>query len=432
MIKKIQIVNALNYWWLRICPLVNKYQPMVLRLWAYIEAVAGRAFVLSDHSSLRASRILLRMATAFMLVFFLWAMFFEIDQVVHTQGQVVASSHSQIIQAADAGVLVKRYVQEGDEVRAGQVLAELEKERAFASVTESQGKVMALRMNVMRLQAELAGIPLVYDDSVQQNFPTLFETQINLHKQRTGAINEQLRVLKGNVRLAQEELDMNIPLEQMGDISKADVIRLKRALNEARNQYATTKNKYLQDTSTELNKAQEDLNSQEQILAERRQLLQHTDIVAPAAGIVKSIRVTTIGGVLRQGDEIMQILPTESDLVIDAKVKPSDMAYIRNGDTAQVKLDAYDYSIFGTMPGKVIYISPDTLQEDTKSGSIPYYRIKVAISQNEIRAHSGKADGIEVRPGMTATVDVQTGKRSVLSYLVKPLTKTLSESLGER
>lgn len=224
---------------------------------------------------------------------------------------------------------------------------------------------------------------------------------------------------------------MNQPLEKMGDISKADILRLKRTVNEARNQYAGTKNKYLQDASAELNKAQEDLNSQEQTMADREQLLEHTDIIAPATGIVKSVRITTLGGVVRQGDEILQILPTESDLVVEAKIKPADMANIKAGLPAKVKLDAYDYAIFGTMSGRVTYVSADTLQEDSKAGPMTYYRVKVAITEKDFK-QSERVSDIEVRPGMTATVDIQTGKRSVLSYLTKPLTKTFTEAFGER
>lgn len=417
--------------WQKAQPTIEKHRPQAEALWARIEAVAAKTFALTDHSSLRNVRILFRMSIAFLVLFFLWASFFKIDQVVHAQGQVIASSRTQVVQAADGGVLVDMKVQEGDEVEAGQIIAVLEKERVLASFTESQGKVMALRMNVARLQAEIGDQPLVFDPAIQKNYPTLYETQMNLYKQRTKAIDDQLAVLKDNVNLAQQELNMNQPLEKMGDISKADILKLKRTVNEARNQYASTKNKYLQDASAELNKAQEDLNSQEQTLADREQLLEHTDIVAPATGIVKSIKVTTLGGVVRQGDEILQILPTESDLVIEAKLKPADMANIKVGETAKVKLDAYDYAIFGTMSGTVTYVSADTLQEDTKTGPMTYYRVKVAITEKDFKK-SQRVNDIEVRPGMTATVDIQTGKRSVLSYLVKPLTKTFNEAFGER
>lgn len=417
--------------WKKMQPKIEQHRPGAEKAWAHIEAVAAKTFALTDHSSLRNVRILFRASIAFLIVFFVWASFFKIDQVVHAQGQVIASSRTQIVQAADGGVLVEMKVQEGDEVKAGEIIAVLEKERVLASYTESQGKVMALRMTVARLQAEIADQPLVFDPTIQKNYPTLYETQMNLYKQRTKAIDDQLVVLKDNVKLAQEELAMNQPLEKMGDISKADILRLKRTVNEARNQYASTKNKYLQDASAELNKAQEDLNAQEQTMADREQLLEHTDIIAPATGIVKSVKVTTLGGVVRQGDEILQILPTESDLVVEAKVKPADMANIKAGLPAKVKLDAYDYAIFGSMNGTVTYVSADTLQEDTKTGPVTYYRVKVAISEKDFKG-SQRIEDIEVRPGMTATVDIQSGKRSVLSYLLKPVTKTFTEAFGER
>lgn len=417
--------------WEKAQPTIAKYQPGAERLWAKIEAVAARTFALTDHSSLRNVRILFRASIAFLVLFFLWATFFKIDQVVHAQGQVIASSRTQIVQAADGGVLVDMKVQEGDEVKAGEIIAVLEKERVLASYTESQGKVMALRMTVARLQAEITDQALVYDEAIRKSYPTLYETQMNLYKQRTKALDDQLVVLKDNVQLAQQELNMNLPLEKMGDISKADILRLKRTVNEARNQYASTRNKYLQDASAELNKAQEDLNAQEQTMADREQLLEHTDIIAPATGIVKSVKVTTLGGVIRQGDEILQILPTESDLIVEAKIKPADMANIKAGLPAKVKLDAYDYAIFGTMSGKVTYVSADTLQEDTKTGPMTYYRVKVAIAEKDFKG-SQRIEDIEVRPGMTATVDIQTGRRSILSYLLKPVTKTFTEAFGER
>lgn len=381
-------------------------------------------------SDIRAPRILLWVFVSTLVVFMLWAVLSEIDQVVHAQGQVIASSRTQIIQAADGGVLVDMKVQEGDQVKAGQIIAVLEKERAQAAFADSQGKVMALRMTVARLQAEIADKPLVYREALKGKYPHLVEAQMNLFKQRRKAIEDQRAVLEDNVRLAVHELQMNEPLEKSGDISKADILRLKRAVNEAKNQFAGTTNKYLQDASAELNKAQEDLNTQEQALADREQLLEHTDILAPATGIVKSVKITTLGGVVRQGDEILQILPTDSDLIVEAKVKPADMSNINVGLPVKVKLDAYDYSIFGSMTGRVTYVSADALTEDTKTGPVTYYRVKLAITDKDYLGQ--KSQEIEVRPGMTATVDIQTGKRSVLSFLTKPLTKTFGGALGEK
>jgi len=383
-----------------------------------------------NQSNIHRPRVLLRISIMLFSVLIAWAWYFEIDQIVHATGQVIASARSQIVQAADGGVLLEMRVQEGDVVKQGQIIATLEKERAQASYSESYGKVVALRLTVARLQAEISSKDFVPDPKVAKVYPELVQNQVNLYRQRRSGLQEQLKVLNDNIRLAEEELNMNLPLEKLGDISQTDIIRLKRAVNDAKNLSYSSLNKYLQDASAELNKAQEDLNSNEQIAADRQQLLEHTDIIAPATGIVKSIKVTTLGGVVRQGDELLQILPTESDLVIEAKVKPADMADMRSGLESKIKLDAYDYSIFGVMKGLVSYVSADTLSEDTKNGPLTYYRIKVNISEKEFKGMM--ADMIEVRPGMTATVDIRTGRRSILSFITKPITKTVQNSFGER
>lgn len=399
------------------------------RPWSLFKTGVERCFALSDHSAIRGSRVMVRIILALLFVSILWASLFDIDQVIHAQGQVIASSRTQIVQAADGGVLAEMRVEEGDEVQMGQVIAILEKDRAMAAYTESFGKVVALRMTVARLRAELADKPLVYSTELSQRYADLVQAQMNLYQQRRAGYLEMQRVLADTLRLAEQELALNTPLLKYGDVSQADILRLRKAVNEARSSQVNHKTKYFQDASTELNKAEEDLNTQEQNLADRTELLIHTDIHAPAAGIVKNVKVTTLGAVVRQGDELLQILPTESDLVIEAKVKPVDMASLRVGLPAKVKLDAYDYSIFGAMKGIVTYVSPDTLTEETKMGQASYYRVKVNIGEAELR---DKASDIEVRPGMTATVDIRTGTRSVMSFILKPITKTLSESFGER
>lgn len=437
IVKKVRVflMNMMQVFSVRVSPslrlLDRRCRPYLIKMWLRIEAVSGRVFELSDHAELRKPRILLRILTFFLLLILFWTIFFKIDQVVHAQGQVVASAHTQIVQAADGGVLTEMRVIEGDRVEAGQVIAVLEKERALAAFGESSLKVMALRMNMARLQAEVSQTSLNYEDSIREEYPALYETQMNLYRRRTRAIQDQLTVLRDNVKLASQELGMNEPLEKFGDISKVDVLRLKRAVNEAQNLYVSAKNKYLQDTSAELNKAQEDLSTQEQVLSDRKQLLDHTNIISPSTGIVKSIRVTTLGGVLRQGDEVLQILPTNSDLVIEAKVRPSDIAEVRIGMPAKVKLDAYDYAIFGAMSGIVSYVSADSLVEDSKAGPTTYYRVKVSIPSRDSQKRN-QINDIEIRPGMTASVDLKSGNRSIFSFLVKPITKTFSEAFGER
>ena len=193
---------------------------------------------------------------------------------------------------------------------------------------------------------------------------------------------------------------------------------------------AWTRNKFLQDAQTELTKVREDLSSQEQVLRERSSLLAHTELRAPREGIVKSIRVNTIGGVLRAGESVMELLPTDGELIAEVKVTPTDIGFLRVGLPATLKIDAFDYSIYGSLTGEVIYISSDTLSEETRNGAVPYYRINVRIGKPD--AKNPRAREIKITPGMTASVDIRSASRSVLNYLLKPVHKTLDESLKER
>jgi adhesin transport system membrane fusion protein len=407
----------------------TKFKQLMAYIWSGFVKMIELFLDYADHSVMRGPRIIIWVSLLFFTTFVIWASLFQINQVVNAQGQIIANSRTQVIQAADVGVLTELRVAEGDSVEQGQVIAVLEKDRADASYTESYGKYLALKLTTARLRAEIAGHDFFYDSSLYKNYPDIVETQKNLFRRKTEGYQEQLNVLKDNLVLSEEELNLNLPLEKLGDISKADILRLKRAVNESKTNLSNLRNKYLMDASAELNKAEEDLNTQEQVMTDRQQLLSHTDIVSPTKGIVKNVRVTTIGGVLRQGDELMQILPTDSNLVVEAKVKPADMALIKVGLPAKVKLDAFDYSIFGSLQGEVSYVSSDSLIEDSRAGPMTYYRIKVTIDEKSL--HENK-NNIELLPGMTTTVDIKTRDRTIMSYILKPITKTLSQSLKER
>lgn len=229
--------------------------------------------------------------------------------------------------------------------------------------------------------------------------------------------------------LARQELSMNEPLLKYGDVSQADVISLSRQVADIEAQINNKRNKYFEEAQAEMTKAQEELDTEVEQLRDRMQVLEEKRLLSPTEGKINNINVTTIGGVVKPGETIMRILPTSSDLVIDAKVSPADIAYVQEGQDATVKLDAYDYSIFGAMTGTVNYISPDTLIEQTPNGEEPYYRVLIVITGAEFEGREAK---IVIKPGMTASVDIKAMERTVLSYLTKPITKTLSEGLGER
>ncbi len=381
-----------------------------------------------EHGVSRASRLLLWASIATVTGFLLWANWAELDKITRASGQVIVSSRNQVIQAPDGGVLEKMLVREGDTVKRGQVLFRFDQTRAGAGAQESLAKAAALRAAVARLRAEVFGGEPRFTGL--SGFPELRANQLALFKRRQSAIQDEIAALESSLALVKSELDMNLPLLKSGDVSRAEVLKLQRQVADVQGQITNRRNKYFQDAQTELAKAQEDLESVEQILAQRREQLAYTEVRAPMDGVVRNVRLTTQGGVARPGDEILQIVPLEDDLIIEAKVRPADIAFIKPGLPATVKLDAYDYSIYGSLQGTVSYISADTLNEETRSGDMTYYRVQIKTRDRNLSSRN--KERIDIQPGMTATVEIKTGRQTVLRYLTKPITKTLDESLGER
>lgn len=363
-------------------------------------------------------------------VFIAWAAFFEIDQIVRAQGQVIASSRSQIIQAVDGGVLAELKVHEGQSVQAGELLAVLEKNRAEAGYRESRDKVAAIQAALAQARAEVGGEPPAFGRELD-SWPGLVAARQALYQQRKQALDEELASLDRALRLAHEELAMSEALFKTGDVSRYDVMRAQRQVVDLEGQRAARRNKYLQEAQGEKARLEEELATHRNQLSERGSVLEHTDLTAPVAGIVSSLKVTTIGGVLRPGDELMQIAPSGDSLVVEGKVSPADIGLLRVGLPASVKLDAFDYTLYGVLRGELSHISPDTLTEPGPAGrEQTYYRVYVRIAGGGFQGK--RAQEVTVMPGMTASLDIRTGSRTVFSYLVKPVVKTFGEALSER
>jgi adhesin transport system membrane fusion protein len=383
----------------------------------------------SHSPALTRARWMLRIAMGGIVMLVIWSAFGEIDQVTRAQGQVIAVARTQSIQASDGGVVSEIHVKEGETVKQGQLLVTLEKGRAQAAVDDSRAKVAALKITLARLKAEVYGQSLKFDPELEA-YGEYIANQRDLYHKRKSAIDQDVAALNEMLGLARQELDMNKDLAKTGDVSKADLLRLQRSVADIQAQINNKRNKYFQEAVAEMTKAQEDLNTQQEQLQDRSQLLEHTELVAPANGVVKNIKVTTLGGVVRAGDLVLEILPI-GDLVVEAKITPADIANVKPNQEAIVKLDAYDYAIYGTLKGHVSYLSPDTLLDETRQqGVIPYYRVQIVLDEKQF--HGKKAEVIDVRPGMTATVEIKAQERTILSYLTKPVTKTISESMGER
>jgi adhesin transport system membrane fusion protein len=380
------------------------------------------------HAPLR-SRWSLRVMVVGLLLLLIWSAVGMIDQVTRAQAQIIAAERTQLVQSPDGGVLTQLHVKEGDVVKAGQLLATLQKERAAAAVSDSSAKVAALRITLARLHAEVYGTPLVFESELL-SYVDYIRNQTDLYNKRQRAYKDDVNALENILSLAEDELRINRQLEATGDVSRAEVLRLQRSAADVRAQLAGKRNKYLQDAQAEMTKAQEELSTQVEQLRDRSQVLEHTELLAPVDGVVNNIKVNTLGGVIRAGDTVIELLPTGNNLIAEAKVPPADIAFVAVGQSASVKLDAYDSSIYGAMQGKVSYISPDVLTEDSKQGPVTYYRVRIEITNAEFKGE--KAKEIHLRPGLTATVEIKAMERTVLSYLTKPISKTFSQSMGER
>ena len=360
-----------------------------------------------------------------------WAALFEIDQTVRAQGQLIPSARTQIIQAADGGVLSRILVQEGQTVLAGQALAELESDRSSAAFDESRAKDIAMSVALIRAQAEAGEIDPNFGNKFNE-FPKFISVQQALYTQRKRSLNEELAALNDALVIAQEEMRMNEDLFKTGDTSRLEVMRAKRQIGELQGRINATRNKYLQEARTEITKLSEELSSSRYKLEERKSILSHTVLNAPVAGVVKYLKVTTIGGVLRAGDELMQISPTDGKMVIEVKVNPIDIGQLKLGLPVAIKLDAFDYSVYGSLSGTLSYLSSDTLTDQNPGGQASnYYRAQVSIDPRSPRSNPKLADVI-LKPGLTATVDIRTNARSVLKYLAKPLFKAFGGAMNER
>jgi adhesin transport system membrane fusion protein len=363
------------------------------------------------------------------LALVVWAYFGRIDQVTRAPAQLIAQGRTQLIQSSDGGVLTQLHVKEGDSVTAGQLLATLQKERAAAAVSDSNAKVAALRITLARLHAEVYNKPLQFEKD-ELKYADYIRNQTDLYNKRQTAFKDDINALASILKLAEDELKINSQLEASGDVSRAEILRLQRGVADIKAQMSSKRNKYFQDAQAEMTKAQEDLSTQSEQLKDRSQVLDHTELTAPVDAIVNNIRINTLGGVVRSGETVMELLPSGDDLIVEAKIPPSDIAFVALGQLTSIKLDAYDSSIYGSMRGEVSYISPDVLIEETKQGSASYYRVRVSVTGKEF--NGVKADAIRLRPGLTATVEIKALDRTVLSYLTKPITKALSQSMGER
>lgn len=412
---------------------------------------------------------LMSITTAACLVIFVtWAAFAIVDEVTKGDASVIPSTRIQLIQSLEGGVVSEILVHEGDTVEPDQVLVKIDNLSAETTLKERQARYNYLEGMSVRLQAEISGTALVFPDRLKKEAPEVITDQIaqyNLRRsqqsaevsvlqsqtsQRGGEVREmqaRLSQLRANLSLKQQELDMRRPLVAQGAMSKVELLRIEgevtdlkgeintiqtavpranSAVGEANQRIAESRAKVKAEAQNELAAAQAEMSSLSQILTAGTDKVKRTQLRSPVKGTVKQIKVNTVGGVIKPGEDVMEIVPMGDTLLIEAKIPPKDIAFIRPQQHASVKITAYDSSIYGSLNGVVEGISADTIQNEKGES---FYRVTIRTKETVMK-HNGK--DLPIIPGMTANVQIQTGKKSVLDYLLKPIMKARQDAMRER
>ncbi|WP_208456805.1 HlyD family type I secretion periplasmic adaptor subunit [Burkholderia sp. BCC0397] len=381
-------------------------------------------------SSAGAQAILYVVAVV-LVVALVWAHFARVEEVTRSDATVVSPSREQWIQSLEGGIVQSVAVREGEVVEKGQLLAKIDPARAQSSYREVLTKALELKANVSRARAEAYGAPLAFPEDVTRE-PGLVAQATATYRARRQALDEQVAALRQSQALVRREIAMAEPLAAKGLISEVEILRMRRQATDLDAQIAERRSRFTADASTELSRLEQELAQTNEVLAGRADVLARTDVVAPMRGVVKNIRIRTAGGVVQSGEHIMEIAPLDGRVLVEARIKPSDVAFLRPGLPVLVKLSAYDFSIYGGLQGRVVSLGPDTLKDDQKAAmgrpDANYYRLMVETDADALVAAGRR---LPVLPGMQATVDIRTGEKTVLDYLLKPIFKA-REAFRER
>jgi adhesin transport system membrane fusion protein len=356
-----------------------------------------------------------------------WSALAKVDEVTRSDGRIVPDGREQIIASLESGILRELYVREGQEVVLGQELARLDPTRVEAQQNEGQAKRIALKAQAARLIAEASGKSLKFPPEVMA-VPRIAEAEVEAYEARRRLMDEAVSSIARSSSLLAREQRMAQDMAVKGLMSDVEVMRLSRQVNELQQQRAERISRFRQEASGELVRVQNELAQLDEQMVVREDAMTRTVFKSPVHGVVKNIRVSTVGGVVTAGAPIMEISPIGPRVLIEARVKPRDIGFVRVGQIAEVKLLGYDYNVYGGLTGRIEYISPDALGETEKNAEGGYYRATVAAERNNLHF---KGKTLPVIPGMTATVEIKTGERSVLSYLVRPMMKS-QEAMRER
>lgn len=379
----------------------------------------------------KSSMALLVLIIALLVAAGIWAYFSKLEEITRGDARIIASSREQVIQSLEGGILAEMMVREGATVQAGQPLLRIDETRARSSYQEGYRKALSLKASAARLRAESRGTELKFPDDVLADRESV-QNETDTFNARRDALQQATASTRASQALIAREIAITKPMVAKGLVAEAELLRLQRQHNDLQMTMQERINKHRVDAANDLSKVEAELAQVREALTAREDQMTRTVLTAPVNGIVKNIRMNTRGGVVQPGQDIMEIIPLEDQLLVEAKIRPHDVAFLRPGLPATVKISAYDYAIYGGLKGQVELISPDTLRDDEKRAAAPgedrYYRVLVRTEDSTLSA-GGKS--LPIIPGMTASVEIRTGEKTVMDYILKPILK-MREAMRER
>ena len=417
----------------------------------------------------RVVRLTIWGVIAFFLFLIVWACFAPIDEVTRGEGKAVPSSRVQKVQNLEGGIVAEIFAKEGEVVEVGEPLLRLDETRFASNVGETEADRTAMALRVERLSAEVEDLPLKIDEELRKAAPSQAANEESLYQSRRQQLRDEIGGLEqqlvqrqqelreytskraqyaNSLQLLRQEISMSEPLVAKGAISQVEILRLRRsevetrgemdatalaipraeaAIKEIQSKIEETRGKFRSEALTQLNEARTDLNKATATGKALDDRVNRTLVTSPVRGVVNKLLVNTIGGVIQPGSDIVEIVPMDDTLVIEAKILPKDIAFLHPGQEATVKFTAYDYTIYGGLKAKLEQIGADTITDEDKKTT--YYLIRLRTDSSHLGTDEKP---LLIIPGMVATVDILTGKKTIMSYLLKPIMKARSEALRER
>jgi adhesin transport system membrane fusion protein len=416
----------------------------------------------------RFTHLLLFVVAAFFASFVAWASWARLEEVTRGDGRVIPSSYVQVVQNLEGGIVAAILVREGEVVDQGQILVRIDDVRAQSDLRETRQRHLALVGAIARLRAEIDGLGLAFPDEVHAEAPEVARNEQALFEARRMSLESNLAILgqqaeqrdreleelearlqhaERSHQLALEEWEITEPLAASHVVPKLDLLRLERQINDLEGELDTTRLaiarveaarreayqrideqqlSFRAEAQRELNTVQAEADALAAAMAAESDRLKRTDVRSPVRGTVKQLLVTTVGGVVQPGADLVEIVPLDDTLLVEARIRPADIAFVRPGQSATVKVTAYDFSIYGGLKGEVEDISADTIADERGER---FFRVRVRTADNVLRKGD---EALPIIPGMTTQVDVLTGEKTVMDYLLKPILKAKQQALRER